>query len=72
MASERVMSQEFESDFEDIGCTHNGKRYKVGFRPFFEDNSNSTREQSHNHRERIERGYSLPPLYSTESTRGSD
>ncbi len=47
------MSQEFESDFEDIGCTRSGKRYKVGFRPsFFEDSLESTREQSQNHTER--------------------
>ena len=43
------MSQEFESDFEDIGCTRSGKRYKVGFKPSsFEDSSNSTRDQSQN------------------------
>ena len=24
-----VMSQEFESDYEEIGCTRSGKRYKV-------------------------------------------
>ena len=26
------MSQEFESDFDEIGCTHSGKKYKVDFR----------------------------------------
>ena len=41
------MSQEFESDSEEIGCTRSGKRYKVDFRSsLFEDSSNSTREQS--------------------------
>ena len=39
------MSQEFESDFEEIGCTRSGKKYKVDFRSsFFEDSSDSTRE----------------------------
>ena len=40
-----VMSQEFESDSEEIGCTRSGKRYKVDFRSsFFEDSLDSTRE----------------------------
>ena len=39
------MSQEFESDFDDIGCTHSGKKYKVDFRsPIFEDSSDNTRQ----------------------------
>ena len=39
------MSQEFESDFDDIGCTRSGKKYKVDFRsPIFEDRSDSTRQ----------------------------
>ena len=38
------MSQEFESDFDDIGRTCSGKKYKVDFRsPIFEDSSDSTR-----------------------------
>ena len=42
------MSQEFESDFDDIGRTRSGKKYKVDFRsPIFEDSSDSTRQQSH-------------------------
>ena len=46
------MSQEFESDSEEIGCTRRGKRYKVDFRSsLFEDSSDSTREQSQNNRE---------------------
>ena len=56
------MSQEFESDSEEIGCTHSGKRYKVDFRSsFFEDSSNSTREHSQSNRERIV-GVSLTTL----------
>ena len=62
------MPQEFESDFEEIGCTRSGKKYKVDFRySFFEDSSDSTREQSQNNRERIVEGipyhpYTLIPL----------
>ena len=42
------MSQEFESDFDDIGCTRSGKKYKVDFRSsIFENSSDHTREQSH-------------------------
>ena len=45
------MSQEFESDSEEIGCTRSGKRYKVYFRSsFFEGSSDSTREQSNRER----------------------
>ena len=56
------MSQEFESDFEEIGCTRSGKKYKVDFRSsFFEDSSDSTREQSQSNRERIV-GVSLTTL----------
>ena len=51
------MSQEFESDFDDIGRTRSGKKYKVDFRsPIFEDSSDSTRQQSHSHTDRIEGG----------------
>ena len=40
------MSQEFESDFDDIGCTRSGKKYKVDFRSsLFQNNSDSTRER---------------------------
>ena len=42
------MSQEFESDFDEIGCTCSGKKYKVDFRSsVFENSSDNTREQSH-------------------------
>ena len=47
------MSQEFESDFDEIGCTRSGKKYKVDFRSsFVEDSSNHTREQSQSNTER--------------------
>ena len=56
------MSQEFESDSEDIGCTRSGKRYKVDFRSsFFEDSSDSTREQSQINRERTVGGIPYHP-----------
>ena len=41
------MSQDFESDFEEIGCTRSGKKYKVDFSSsFFEDSLDNTQEQS--------------------------
>ena len=47
------MSQEFESDFDDIGCTCSGKKYKVDFRSsLFENSSENTREHSQSDRER--------------------
>ena len=56
------MSQEFESDFEEIGCTRSGKKYKVDFRSsLFEDSSDSTREQSQNNRERTVGGIPYHP-----------
>ena len=56
------MSQEFESDSEEIGCTRSGKRYKVDFRSsFFEDSSNNTREQSQSNRERTVGGIPYHP-----------
>ena len=40
-----VMSQEFESDFDDIVRTRSGNKYKVDFRsPIFEDSSDNTRQ----------------------------
>ena len=49
------MSQEFESDFDDIGCTRSGKKYKVDFRSYiFENSLDNTRQQSHSQTERIE------------------
>ena len=56
------MSQEFESDFEEIGCTRSGKKYKVDFKSsFFEDSSDSTREHSQNNRERTVEGIPYHP-----------
>ena len=56
------MSQEFESDFDDIGRTCSGKKYKVDFRsPIFEDSSDNTRQQSHSTIEKTE-GVSLTTL----------
>ena len=57
-----VMSQEFESDSEEIGCTRSGKRYKVHFRSsLFEDSSGSTREQIQSNRERTTGGIPYHP-----------
>ena len=56
------MSQEFESDFDDIGHTRSGKKYKVDFRsPIFEDNSDNTRQHSHSNTERTEGGIPYHP-----------
>ena len=56
------MSQEFESDFDDIGRTRSGKKYKVDFRsPIFEDSSDITRQQSHSKTEGIEGGIPYHP-----------
>ena len=62
------MSQEFESDFDEIGCTCSDKKYKVDFRSsFFEDSLDSTREHIQSNRETTVRGYPLPPLYPIET-----
>ena len=56
------MSQDFESDFDDIGRTRSGKKYKVDFRsPIFEDSSDNTRQQSHSTTEGTEGGISYRP-----------
>ena len=63
------MSQEFESDFEEIGCTRSGKKYKVDFRSsFFEDSSESTREQSQSNTERTVGGIPYHPYTPQKST----
>ena len=63
------MSQEFESDFEEIGCTCSGKKYKVDFRSsVFENSSDNTREQSHSNTERIEGGIPYHPYTPQKST----
>ena len=60
------MSQEFESDSEEIGCTRSGKRYKVDFiSSFFED---STKEQSRNNRERTVGGIPYHPYTPQKAT----
>ena len=47
------MSQGFESDFDEIGCTHSGKKYKVDFiSSFMEDSLYHTREHSQSNTER--------------------
>ena len=39
------MSQEFETNFDDIGCTRSGKKYKVDFRSsVFKNSSDNTRQ----------------------------
>ena len=56
------MSQEFESDFDDIGWTHSGKKYKVDFgSPIFEISSDHTTEQSQNTTERTRGGIPYHP-----------
>ena len=56
------MSQEFESDFDDIGRTHSGKKYKVDFRsPIFEDSPDHTRQQSPSTTEGSEGGIPYHP-----------
>ena len=56
------MSQEFESDSEEIGCTCSSKRYKVDYiSSFFEDSSDSTREHSQSNRERTVGGMPYHP-----------
>ena len=56
------MSQEFESDFEELGRTRSGKKYKIDFRSsFLEDISDSTREQSQSNKERTVGGIPYHP-----------
>ena len=65
------MSQEFESDFHEIGCTSSGNKYKVDFRySLFENSSDSTREQSHNNTERLVGGIPYHP-YTPQKTTGT-
>ena len=56
------MSQEFESDFDELGRTCSGNKYKVDFRSsVFENSSDNTREQSHINTERTEGGIPYHP-----------
>ena len=65
------MSQKFESDFEEIGCTRSGKKYKVDFRySLFENSSDSTREKSHSNTERLVGGIPYHP-YTPQKTTGT-
>ena len=64
------MSQEFDSDFEEIGCTRSGKKYKVDFRSsFVEDSSDHTREQSQSNTERPVGGIPYHPYTPQKATR---
>ena len=64
------MSQEFESDFDDIGRTRSGKKYKVDFSsPVFEDSSDSIRQQSPSTTEEPE-GVSLTTLIPYRNRQG--
>ena len=62
------MSQEFESDFDELGRTRSGKKYKVDFRSsVFENSSDNTREQSHSNIERTEGGIPYHPYTPSKS-----
>ena len=63
------MSQEFESDFDEIGCTRSGKKYKVDFRSsLFENSSDTTREPSPSNIERIVGGIPYHPYTPHKAT----
>ena len=56
------MSQEFESDFDDIGQTRSGKKYKVAFSsPVFGDSSDNIRQLSPSTIEELEGGIPYHP-----------
>ena len=62
------MSQEFESDFDEIGCTCSGKKYKVDFSSSFtEDISDHTREQSQSNTERSAEGITTGSITASTS-----
>ena len=63
------MSQEFESDFDDIGRTRSGKKYKVDFSsPIFRDSSDSIRQQSPSTTEEPEGGIPYHPYTPQKQT----
>ena len=63
------MSQEFESDFDEIGCTRSGKKYKVDFiSSLFENSSDNTREQNHSNIERTVGGIPCHPYTPQKTT----
>ena len=64
------MSQEFESDFDDIGRTRSGKKYKLDFKSsLFENSLDSTREQSHSNTERPVGGIAYHPYTPQKTTK---
>ena len=63
------MSQEFESDFDEIGCTRSGKKYKVDFRSsLFQNSSDTAREQSPSNIERTVEGIPYHPYTPQKAT----
>ena len=57
------MSQDFESDLDDIGRTRSGKKYKVDFSsPAFEDSSDNIRQPSLSTTEEPEGGIPYHPI----------
>ena len=65
------MSQEFESDFDDIGRTRSGKKYKVAFSsPVFGDSSDNIRQPSHSTVEEPEGGIPYHP-YTPQTQTGT-
>ena len=65
------MSQEFESDLDDIGCTRSGKKYKVDFKySIFGNSSDNARQQIHSNTKRIEGCIPYHP-YTPQKTTGT-
>ena len=63
------MSQEFESDFDDIGWTRSGKKYKVAFSsPVFGDSSDNSRKSSPSTAEEPEGGTPYHPYTPQKQT----
>ena len=63
------MSQEFESDFDDIGCTRSGKKYKVTFgSPVLGDSSDNIRQLSPSPIEEPEGGIPYQPYTPQKQT----
>ena len=63
------MSQEFESDFDDIGRTRSGKKYKVAFSsPVFGDSSDNSRQPSPSTAEEPEGGTPYHPYTPQKQT----
>ena len=63
------MSQEFESDFDDIGQTRSGKKYKDAFgSPIFGDSSDNIRQPSPSTTEEPEGGIPYHPYTPQKQT----